>query len=184
MKKLIATILVLAMVFSFGAIALAADSPTIPVVKVAEASEDGQKALPDYTYEMLATVEDEKSVLNLKEDEVAENLLIFSYKYRKTIQIEVANVKKGDRVFVLYRDTEGNVKLLEATAPKDGIVQFRAQGEGDYMVGRIVPEKDAVKELIIPKTGDSYRLTKLILVALAAIAVMTAAGVAIKRSNA
>lgn len=178
MKKIVALMLILVMALSFSAAALAADSPTIETVKVEPASEEGVKALEAAIPEQLGD--------KVGENEVAEKMLDFSFTGKEKIAIEVPRVRKDEeKIFVLYRDKDGNIQLLDAVAVEDGVVEFTPVGEGDYMVVRIVAESLAIKEniIVIPRTGDSNRLMKLVLVGLAAIAVMTLAGVAIKRSN-
>lgn len=175
MKKIVALVLVMVMAFSFSAVALAAGSPTIKPVEVKEATPEAAKALEAAVYEQLGSKVGDK--------EVAEKALVFDFSGKGDTAVKVAGVKKGDKVFVLFYDKDGKLQVLDAIVGEDGVVQFKAVGEGTYMVAKVVPEDQANKANLIPKTGDSNRLMKLVVVGLAAIAVMTLAGVAIKRSN-
>lgn len=175
MKRIIAAILVLVMVLSFSALALAEDSPTIETVEVEAATEEGVKALEAAAYEQLGD--------KIAEGEVAVKALEFSYKGKDKVAVKAAGIKATDKVYVLFYGKDGKVSVIEATVLEDGVIQFQAAGEGDYLVVKVVKEADADGKNVIPKTGDSNRLMKLMLVGLAAIAVMTAAGVAIKRSR-
>ena len=175
MKKITALFLVLIMVLSFSAVALAAGSPTIAPVAVKEATPAAVKALEAAVYEQLGS--------KIAAGEVAVKALSFSYSGNDKVAVKASGVKAGDKVFVLFTGKDGKVKLIPATVLEDGMIQFQAAGEGDYLVTKIVKEADADTANIIPKTGDSNRLTKLMLVGLAAIAVMSLAGVAIKRSH-
>jgi hypothetical protein len=175
MKKIVALALVLVMVFACSAVALAAGSPTIKPIEVKPASEEGAKAIEAAVYEQLGE--------KLAKGEVAVKVLSFSYTGKDKIAVEAAGVKAADKVFILFRDKDGKISIIDATVLEDGIIEFTAAGEGDYLVVKGVPEADADAANLIPKTGDSNRLMKLMLVGVAAIAVMTLAGVAIKRSN-
>lgn len=175
MKKTIALVLTLVMVFSFGADALAAASPAITPVEVKKATPQAAKLLEAAVYEQLASKIDEK--------EVAEKALVFDFSGKGEIAVKAAGVKMGDKVFVLFYGEDGRFQVIDAVVGEDGVVLFHAVGEGTYLVVKFVPEDLANKANVIPRTGDSNRLMKLMLVGLAAIAVMTLAGVAIKRSS-
>lgn len=184
MKKIVSLVLVLIMVLSFSSIALAA-SPTggtttggttaggapAKVVEVKGASAEGKAALE------AAVTEELKG--KLAEGESTEVVASFSCAEKGRIVANAAGVKAGDTIYVLFRGADGKVKLLKAVA-KDGQIAFTAPGAGDFMIVRVIPVGGAAT---VPSTGDSNRLMKLVLVGVAAISVMTLAGVAIKRSN-
>ena len=184
MKRVMATVLVLVLAFSFASIAMAADSPTIiPIEDVKVVEPEVVETMKKQVYSAL----EELKVVG--EKEVAEEALAFTFEETepKLIAFEIADVKPEDKIFVLFYAKDSKPEdlpvVIEAIVNDAGLVEFETMGEGDYLVVRVIPEDMADATKLIPKTGDNYRLAKLMLVGLAAIAVMTMAGVAIKRSN-
>ena len=179
MKKIIALILVAIMVLSFSTVAFAAASPTGGTVTgggtkkpvaIAAPSAEGKAALE--------AALDEQLKGKLAEGETAAIVASFSAEAAGKVEANASGVKAGDTVYVLFRSADGKIRLIKGTAAKDGVVTFNAPGAGDFAI--VLVSGGAAT---VPSTGDSNRMMKLVFAGIAAIMVMTVAGVAIKRTN-
>lgn len=156
MKKIIALLSVVVLVFAFSGLTVGAEpSPqTDDIISEYEVIDtDGNKV----DAEIEKTKDKDK---DFKPD--GDDVIIGYYelknidknaKYPVTVKVKVAGIKKNTGVYILVKDSAGNIKKIVGTVSSDGLIDFSLDQYYQYFC--IVTDKKTATSLgVSDKTGD------------------------------